>query len=185
MNEFADLLAACRRGESGAFSLLVERFLPHVRMAVRKKLHGPLRRRFDSHDFAQDVWASFFRQSLGQIDLPDERAMVAYLSRMAELKVVEEVRHQHTLAVGADRNVPLDAVPEPADRTPTASVLAMADDRWETLTAHLPDRERAMIMMLAIGHSPEAAGAVFGISGKTVRRLVDRLWLERPPGDAA
>lgn len=175
MNQFAQLLDGCRRGDEAAFAVLVERYLPHVRAAVRRRLSGPLRGRFDSLDFTQNVWASFFQKSLDRLDLPDERALVAYLARMAELKVAEEYRHQTRQKVAVGRHVPLAQVPEVAGPSLTPSAEVMAGDRWAALTAGLSDRDRTMLRMLRDGHTYQAVAAHFGMTAKTVQRLVARL----------
>jgi len=55
-----------------------------------------MRSLFDSLDFAQDVWVSFIRKASACPEIRDERALIAYLCRMAENKVLEEYRHQTT-----------------------------------------------------------------------------------------
>ena len=184
MTEFEQLLDGCRRREPGAFAALVQRYLPHVRAAVRRRLTARLRSRFDSHDFTQNVWASFFQVTLERLDLPTEDALVGYLARMAELKVAEEFRHQFSQKVNVRLNLPLEAVPEPAGRVATPSVEAMAGDRWEALTAALSDRERAMLRMLRDGESYQTVGERFGMTAKTVQRLMGKL-RNHPVGDRA
>ncbi|OWK40231.1 RNA polymerase sigma factor [Fimbriiglobus ruber] len=174
-NDFASLLDGIRRGEAAAAEELIRRYLPHVRAAVRRRLSQDLRLRFDSQDFAQDVWLSFFRSAVDRLDLPDEGALVAYLSQMARLKVAEEYRHQTTQKVGLTRDTPLAATGELMTREPTPSAFAVAADQWEQLTARLPDRERGILRMLRDGHTHGEVAAAFGLSEKTIQRLVQRL----------
>lgn len=178
------LLDACRRGDSDAAAELVRRYLPHVRAAVRRRLAGGMRMRFDSQDFAQDVWLSFFRAALNRADIRDEKALVAYLVQMARTKVAEEYRHQTTQKVGMDRDVPFVQTGEPKGRGPTPSEAALADDEWERLTAGLSDRERRMLQMLREGYTHADTAAAFHLSEKTVQRLVRRLIARNTsPGD--
>lgn len=181
-DDFPTLLAACRRRDPAATAELVHRYLPHVRAAVRRRLAANMRLRFDSHDFAQDVWLSFFRVALDRSDLRDEGALVAYLSQMAQLKVAEEYRHQTTRKVGLARETPLGEAPDLTARQPTPSENATADEEWERLTAGLPDRERRMLQMLRDGHTHADTAATFQMSEKTVQRLVRRL-LARGEGE--
>jgi RNA polymerase sigma factor (sigma-70 family) len=169
------LLSACRRRDPEATAELVRRYLPHVRAAVRRRLATSMRLRFDSHDFAQEVWLSFFRAAIDRADLRDERGLITYLSEMARLKVAEEYRHQTTQKVGLTRAVPLAPAADPTGREPTPSQAALADDEWERLTAGLPDRERQMLQMLRDGHTHADTAATFQLSEKTVQRLVRRL----------
>ena len=174
-DELSLLLDACRRGDSDAATELVRRYRPHVRAAVRRRLAADLRVRFDSQDFTQEVWLSFFRAALDRADLRDERSLVAYLSQMARIKVAEEDRHQTTQKVGLDRNIPFGSTGGPADRGPTPSAAAIADDEWERLAAGLPDRERRMLQMLRDGYTHADTAAAFQLSEKTVQRLVRRI----------
>lgn len=182
-DDFPALLAACRRRDPAATDELVRRYLPHVRAAVRRRLAAHMRLRFDSHDFAQDVWLSFFRVALDRQDLRDEGALVAYLSQMARLKVAEEYRHQTTQKVGLSREAPVAEATGLTARQPTPSENATADEEWERLTAGLPDRERRMLQMLRDGHTHADTAATFQMSEKTVQRLVRRL-LPRDEGGA-
>ena len=183
LNDFIVLRDACRRRDPAATAELVRRYLPHVRAAVRRRLAASMRIRFDSHDFAQDVWLSFFRVAVDREDLRDEGGLVAYLSEMARLKVAEEYRHQTTQKVGLARDVPFTPAVDPTGREPTPSQAAVADDEWERLTANLPDRERQMLQMLRDGHTHADTAATFQLSEKTVQRLVRRLLLRgAPPG---
>jgi RNA polymerase sigma factor (sigma-70 family) len=181
--DLSSLLDACRRGDPDAAAELVRRYLPHVRAAVRRRLAAGMRMRFDSQDFAQDVWLSFFRVALDRADLRDEQSLVAYLSQMARTKVAEEYRHQTTLKVGLDRDVPATRADDPSGRGPTPSEAAVAGDEWERLTAGLSDRERQMLQMLRDGHTHADTAASLGLSEKTVQRLVRRLLSrDAPPG---
>jgi RNA polymerase sigma factor (sigma-70 family) len=173
--EFTDLLAACRNGVPGAFDELVRRYKHHVRIAVRNRLSGALRKRFDSHDFTQDVWASFFRVTLDRLHLPDETALIAYLSQMARWKVGKEFRHQNTKMVAIGRDMPLDDAGEQLARVATPSAEVIARDRWEALTACLSEREKRLLEMVRDGHTHADIAREFGLSERTVQRMMARL----------
>jgi RNA polymerase sigma factor (sigma-70 family) len=185
-DDFRQLMEACRQRDPIATAELVRRYLPHIRAAVRRKLAVELRGRFDSLDFAQDVWYSFFRLAMDRNNILSEKALIAYLSEMARLKVFEEYRHQTTKKIGLRReiaNMPLGKLDNFEGHEPTPSTNAIADDEWEKLVAGLPERESNMLRMLREGHTHAATAAAFGMSEKTVQRLVQRL-LDRgaPPG---
>src|SRR5205823_2456564 len=116
-----NLMAACRQRDPDATAELVKRYLPHVRSAVRKRLAAGLRTRFDSHDFAQDVWLSFFRAAIDRQELFEEADLIAYLCQMARFKVVEEYRHQTTQKIGLARDTLLHPGVELVSREPTPS----------------------------------------------------------------
>jgi RNA polymerase sigma factor (sigma-70 family) len=168
-------MEACRNGDPEALRIMVERYLPHIRTAVRNRLSVRMRKRFDSLDFAQDVWVSFFRGTIDHLDLPDEQALIRFLSTMAFNKVGEELRHQTTQKVGLDRDVSLERVAEPIASHPTPSAELLAMERWEQMTEGLSERDKLFLIMLRDGHSHAAVASEFGLSEKTIQRLLSRL----------
>src|SRR5581483_2343423 len=59
---FAELMDEVRLGSHEAAEELWRRYGPYVVHVVRRSLHHRLRARFDSQDFAQAAWASFFAE---------------------------------------------------------------------------------------------------------------------------
>ena len=175
-HEFLQLLEGCRRRDSDATAEFVDRYLPHVRSAVRRRLSGNLRTRFDSQDFTQNVWLSFFRVAVDRVDIRDESALVAYLCQMARFRVIEEYRSQSALKNDLNRVVSMDAGGEPTGREPTPSTAAIDDEEWRRLTANLPERERTMLRMLREGHTHSETAAAFHLSEKTVQRLLHKVF---------
>src|SRR5262245_27253345 len=92
-DSFRTLMTRARDGSQQAARELFERYGQRLLDAIRRRLRHPLRTRFDSADFAQDVWASFFTGALERhFDNADE--LLAYLARMAKNKVCDAgVRH--------------------------------------------------------------------------------------------
>ena len=93
---FADLLQRIRAGEERAAQELVARYAPVVRREVRARLRDPrLRRLFDSADFCQSVFASFFaRAAAGQYDLDHSGQLLNLLLSMARRKLAFRLRQQ-------------------------------------------------------------------------------------------
>src|SRR4030088_3343486 len=61
-NELSEFLKRIQAGDEGAARELLGRFEAEVRLVVRRQLPRLLRSRFDSLDFLQSVWGSFFRK---------------------------------------------------------------------------------------------------------------------------
>ena len=59
-DDFTDLMERARSGDPAAIRDFLERFEQEVRVMVRSRLPKKLRPRFDSGDFVQAVWQSFF-----------------------------------------------------------------------------------------------------------------------------
>src|SRR5690242_7658787 len=85
--EFKALLSAARQGSDEAARELYETYVRYVLICVRHKLWKNMRSKFDSQDFVQDVWASFFdvRHTLPDFDNPND--LVSYLMGIARNKV--------------------------------------------------------------------------------------------------
>ena len=59
-DDFIGLIARAKSGDQAAIGDLLTRFEREVQMMVRARLPRMLRSRFDSADFVQAVWQSFF-----------------------------------------------------------------------------------------------------------------------------
>ena len=92
---FVELLERAKRGDEIAAERLLERFEDDVRAVVRVKLPKALRTRFDSMDFVQAVWQSFFLDlTRDSARFENSRHLRRFLAGVAKNKVVEEHRKQ-------------------------------------------------------------------------------------------
>src|SRR6516225_2591750 len=92
-----DLLERIKDGDEDAARELLSRYESKVRLVVRRQLPRLLRSRFDSIDFLQSVWGSFFhRIQTEPIDLNEEENLIAFLAWAARNKVIDEYRHAST-----------------------------------------------------------------------------------------
>ena len=94
LEDFRGLLNRVKEGDDSAAWELVERYGEDIRNAVRRSLNQRLRPKFDSLDFVQLVWSSFFRKDTHaeRFGCPEE--LVAYLVAMARNKVGMETRRR-------------------------------------------------------------------------------------------
>ncbi|MHC5538064.1 RNA polymerase sigma factor, partial [Singulisphaera rosea] len=92
-NDIPAFLARIHAGDEEAARELLTRYEAEVRLVVRRQLPRLLRSRFDSLDFMQSVWGSFFRRvRSGPAEFEDSRHLVAFLARAAKNKVIDEYR---------------------------------------------------------------------------------------------
>src|ERR1700728_233575 len=102
------LLARIKDGDEGAARELLCRYESKVRMVVRRQLPRLLRSRFDSLDFLQSVWGSFFyRIRARSKDLDEEPNLIAFLAWAARNKVIDEYRRAATQRQDIHRESPL------------------------------------------------------------------------------
>ncbi len=179
--EFRRLVEQYRNGDAEALLRLYNRYGGVVRAAVRRRLPDGLRKEYDSVDFVQDVWASFFTRPPEQthFDSPDE--LGGYLATVARNKVAAVCRRRYRSA-GYDvtREQPLARAADGADvpvagRDATPSQCAIAGERWAALAARLPAAHRRVVALLRAGHTQAEIAEKMQLSERHVRRIVDRL----------
>ena len=175
-----DLLARIQRGDEEAARELLCRYESKVRMVVRRQLPRLLRSRFDSLDFLQSVWGSFFhRIRTGPNDLDEEPNLIAFLAWAARNKVIDEYRRAATQRQDIHRESPLRNASEDGsefvapDETP--SQLVEAQETYGRLRALLPEDRRVILELKAEGYSCREIGQRLGISERTVQRVLEDL----------
>src|SRR3954467_5201889 len=124
--DFRTLMRLALAGDEEAAQELYDTYVKYVLHGVRRGMWRRLRVKFDSQDFAQQVWASFFddRRRLPEFKTPED--LIAYLQSMAEKKVVLEARRQRSQIHDVQREVSLDEPSDlggnhPVSRDPTPS----------------------------------------------------------------
>ncbi len=178
--ELADFLKRIQEGDESAARELLQRFEPEVRLVVRRQLPRLLRSRFDSLDFLQSVWGSFFRRMRdAPTDFEDSRHLVAFLARAAKNKVIDEYRRAASLKNDMHREEPLwgdgrrpKEVAAPID---SPSEVAQAHEVLDRLHALLPEERRMMLELKAEGLSSKDIGDRLGVSERTVQRVLEEL----------
>ena len=81
--DISQLISRAKAGDDTAIREFLNRFEPEVRIMVRGRLPRKLRTRFDSMDFVQAVWQSFFTDSDRKISAIRERASSSWISGRA------------------------------------------------------------------------------------------------------
>jgi RNA polymerase sigma-70 factor (ECF subfamily) len=179
---FVDLVARARGGDHGASSELLKTFERDVRQMVRLKLPRTLRSRFDSMDFVQAVWASFFSDEVPErFDSP--RHLRAYLAGVARNKVLEEYRKRtQTRKYDIGREQPLYVLRGGRERPvdvpsaePTPSQKLQAEDRLAQLVAGRPAVEAQVVRMRQEGLTFEEIAARTGLGERSVRRIFEAM----------
>jgi RNA polymerase sigma factor (sigma-70 family) len=178
--EFEALLERVRDGSEDAARQLLERYGRHLLAVIRQKLSVHLRSVFDSLDFLQDVWASFFA---GELDhsFRDPNALITFLVRMARNKVADEVRkrlgggksditREHSL----DGSARFEAAGL-TDATPPPGELAAAREQWDRLVAGRPFHHVRILEMRRQGYKHAEIAAALGLNERTVRRLIHKI----------
>jgi RNA polymerase sigma-70 factor (ECF subfamily) len=182
------LLARIQTGDDDAARELLARYESKVRLVVRRQLPRILRSRFDSLDFLQSVWGSFFLKiRTGPNDLCEEANLIAFLAWAARNKVIDEYRRSATQRQDIRRERSLEDVRE-KEKEPLAidaspSQAALAREEYRRLRDMLPDDRQSVFELKASGHSSREIAEILGISERTVQRVLEDLRRRAGIGD--
>jgi RNA polymerase sigma factor (sigma-70 family) len=180
-DEFAGLMARVREGSEEAARELYERYGRHILRVIRSRLSKKLRSKFDSGDFAQAVWASFFALAphVKIADRPD--AVAAFLAHMARNKVIDAVRQRlATARYNVRRESSLEDLTEhermelaAADATPEQ--IAIAREEWSRFLNSMPALHRRIVLLAREQRTQQEIADSLGLDRSTVRRVFRRL----------
>jgi RNA polymerase sigma-70 factor (ECF subfamily) len=180
-DDFRSLMERVRTGCDEAAREVFDRYSDHVARVVRRYLHQRLRPQYDSLDFLQAVWASFFTAGLERRRFERPQELIAYLSRMACNKVMDA----HRKRLGAHKEGPVlehppgvDVEGQPAEaaaRQPTPSQVVIAEESWERLLRDQPPPLRRALEMLRQGHSYREIAEEVGLHPKALQRFLQKL----------
>jgi RNA polymerase sigma factor (sigma-70 family) len=178
-----DLVLALRdaqKGDESAWKAVFEECYPKVRRVVRRRLDRSMRSLYDSTDFANDALENL-AANLKQLEFPSGNSLIRFLADVAEKKVIDEYRRQHTLKRDVSRERPIFAtspgegpVQLPSD-SPTASQFAQANEVYDRLLARKDETERAIIGLRKQGYSNSDIAERTGWNIRRVQRFLEDL----------
>lgn len=175
---FQALMKRVLSGSDEAAKQLFRDYEPALLHAIRRRLSQRVRSKFDSIDFAQDVWASFFAELPEKHGFKTTEQLVRYLTRVAEHKVVDALRRRiHTRKHEQDREESLDDSARFDKRSllddqPTPSQVVMTQEAWLEFLRRQPLVYRRVFILLRQGKTQSAIAAELGLSRKTVYRVI-------------
>ena len=73
--EFHHLMKRLASGDANAAEELIEKYRHDLHRVIRNRLHQKLRRQFDSIDFLQSVWGTFFAIPADRLQFNDSSAL--------------------------------------------------------------------------------------------------------------
>jgi RNA polymerase sigma factor (sigma-70 family) len=178
-----DLVRALREAQQGnqtAWEALFKECYPKVRRVVRRRLDRSMRSLYDSTDFANDAMENL-AANLDQLDFPSVHSLIAFLAQVAEHRVIDEYRRQHTLKRDISRERPIlggggngNSVQISSDE-PTASQLAQANEFHERLLSRPDAIERTIIELKEQGYSTSDIAERTGWNIRKVQRFLQDL----------
>ncbi len=182
-DEFRLLMERVRAGCPDAAREMCDRYGGHIRRVVRRRLHRSMRPQYDSMDFLQDVWASFFTTPREKFAFDTPDALVGFLAELAYHKVADASRKNFRTKksnLGSVR--PLDHDDPDLDlpvRGPTPSQFAVANERWERMLEGQPAHHRLLLEMLRQGHGQKEIAERTGLHPKLIQRFLLKIAQKR------
>jgi RNA polymerase sigma factor (sigma-70 family) len=173
-------LREARKGDQIAWQALFRECYPKVRRVVRRRMDRSMRSLYDSTDFANDALENL-AANLDQLDFPSVNSLIAFLAQVAEQKVIDEHRRQHTLKRDITRDRPIvNAGPDTgpvqlSSDDPTASQLAQANEVHEWLLSRPDETERSIIELKEQGYSTSDIAERTGWNIRKVQRFLQNL----------
>jgi RNA polymerase sigma factor (sigma-70 family) len=178
-SELRRFLARIRDGDDDAARELLQRYEAKVRLVVRRQLPRLLRSRFDSLDFVQSIWKSFFRRiKTSPTALEDAENLVGFLARAARNKVIDEYRRASSHKQDMRREESMWEGTEPRelpDNCDTPREVAEANEALRRLREMVPESRRMIFDLKAEGLTAIEIATRLGLSERTVRRVIENL----------
>jgi len=174
------VLLEAQNGNQVAWETLFKRCYPKVRRVVRRKLNRSMRSLYDSTDFASDVMGNLVA-NLDRLNFPSVDSLLAFLAHVAEQKVIDEHRRQHTLKRDVTRdqsistNDPDDGPIQLPSGGPTPSQVAQAHEVEQRLLARPDKTERTIIELKQLGYSNSDIAEQTGWDVRKVQRFLKKL----------
>jgi DNA-directed RNA polymerase specialized sigma24 family protein len=171
--QFNDLLRRATAGDDDAIRDFLSQFEQEVQTMVRSRLPKKLRTQFDSTDFVQTVWQSFFLDSgcrqFDSIEHLRRNKVSEQHRRLTRTEKYDLSREERLYVRRGDREIPREVMsPEPS---PSQEV--QATDRMAQLTAGRSPLEIEVLRLRHQGLTFEEIAQRTGINERTVRRLID------------
>lgn len=175
------LLQAIQSGSEEAAQEFVRKYGDILRRIIRRRMEPRLRSTFDSCDFLQDVFTSFFTKPPAPEAFPSPKALLNYLAVMARHKVGEELRrrlvrpgYNLNREKSLDGSARFEALGQQGPE-PTPSEAVMADERWEEMKRRMEAGHQKILELLRQGYTHNAIAEQLGIHPKHVQRLIRHL----------
>ncbi len=184
LDDFRTLIQRVSEGSDEAAWQLVEQYGDSLRRAVRRALDRRLRSKFDSLDFVQIVWSSFFRTRDRAQRFAHPEELVAFLITMAQNKVGMETRRRlRTVRTSVRREHSLEGMMRTLKGTVAAEdpgpvEEAIAREQWNRILEdkRQSEHERQIVRMRLDGESCKSIAQRLQWAPCTVRRWLNKLF---------
>jgi RNA polymerase sigma-70 factor (ECF subfamily) len=179
-----ELIERLNRGDAKAAERAFLAYEPYLRMAVRRRLSGPLRSKLDSMDVVQSVWADVLA-GLGEKGwrFADRTHFRAFLVKVACNRVID-CRRRHGRAIERERTLNEIRPDElPRAHEPRPSEIAQSNELWKRMLEDCPASHREILVLkrqgMLLGEIADRTGLHEGSIRRILYDLARRLSLPR------
>jgi DNA-directed RNA polymerase specialized sigma24 family protein len=180
-HKFRDLMAQVLTGSEAAAKELFDKYQARILHAIRRKLHRKIRPAFDSIDFMQDVWASYYARPVENRIFKNPQALLVFLTALARNKVIDVFRQrlcspkrntnrEHSLDDSRQFDKNKLTSPEP-----TPSYLVGNDEEWRFFLSEQAPLYRRIYVSVYEGKKQREIARALGIDKSFVNRALQDL----------
>jgi RNA polymerase sigma factor (sigma-70 family) len=168
-----ELIERLNTGDISAAERAFVAYEPYLRMAVRRRLSGPLRTKLDSMDIVQSVWADVLSglRAAGW-RFTDRSHLRAFLVKVACNRLIDR-RRQHHRALERERPL-AEAAPEelPKARDPRPSEIAQGNELWQRMLEQCSPAHRQILVLRRQGLLLTEIAERTGLHEGSIRRIL-------------
>jgi RNA polymerase sigma factor (sigma-70 family) len=168
-----ELIERLNKGDVSAAERAFLAYEPYLRMAVRRRLSGPLRSKLDSMDIVQSVWADVLSgfQTAGW-KFTDRSHLRAFLVKVTCNRLIDR-RRQHHRAIDKERAL-VETAPEdlPRAREPRPSEIAQGNELWKRMLEQCSPAHREILLMRRQGLLLSEIAERTGLHEGSIRRIL-------------
>jgi RNA polymerase sigma factor (sigma-70 family) len=168
-----ELIDRLNKGDPSAAERAFVAYEPYLRMAVRRRLTGPLRTKLDSMDIVQSVWANVLA-GLGDAGwrFADRSHFRAFLVRVACNRLIDR-RRRHHRAIEKEQALAVMAPEElPSAKEPRPSEIAQGHELWKSMLEQCSPPHREILILKRQGLLLTEIAARTGLHEGSIRRIL-------------
>jgi RNA polymerase sigma factor (sigma-70 family) len=167
-----ELIERLNKGDVSAAERAFVAYEPYLRMAVRRRLSGPLRTKLDSMDIVQSVWADVLA-GLGDSGwrFADRSHFRAFLVKVARNRMIDR-RRQHHRAIAKEQALAVmqpDELPKAPQPRPSES--AQGHELWTSMLDHCSPAHREILILKRQGLLMTEIATRTGLHEGSIRRI--------------
>jgi RNA polymerase sigma factor (sigma-70 family) len=168
-----ELIERLNKGDVSAAERAFRTYEPYLRMAVRRRLSGPLRTKLDSMDIVQSVWADVL-SGLGEAGwrFADRSHLRAFLVRMARNRLIDRHRQHHRAIEKEQALATITPEESPKAQEPRPSEIAQGHELWTSMLEECPPAHREILILKRQGLLLSEIAARTGLHEGSIRRIL-------------